>query len=356
LTQFIKAFGKMNKKLRILHCPVNVAGLSWNISKAERKLGYDSDCVIFENSLIDYSDSHSLNLDKKNFIARFVIIFLFFLKAIRKYDVFHFYYARTILPFSLDLPILKILGKKLFFTFQGSDIRRRYYFKKHFKIDIYKNCKTIKHSRIFDFFRFLRLKYILFFANKTFILNPDLKLISPSSEMIPYGSVDLEKWNFVSNHQKKDKIVILHAPSNRGIKGTKYVTEAILKLKENGYPVELKIIENTENNKLREFCKEADIVIDQLLIGWYGGFAVEAMALEKPVVSYLNEDLFPFVYFADDIPIINANPNNLYDKLKHLIENLDQREILGKKGRKFVELHHNPLIIAKKLIGEYIKN
>jgi SAM-dependent methyltransferase len=347
---FIKA-----QKIKILHAPVNVGGQPWIISRSERKLNYQSDCMIFRSSWLNYPSDYNLNLSRKNYIGNFLKLLIFFFRAIRRYDVFHFYYGKSILPFYLDLPILKLLGKKIFFTFQGSDIRRRGYFSKHFGVDIYKDCKELTHKKFFDIFRFLRLKIALFFANKTFVLNPDLKLISPSSELLPYANINLEEW--ISTKQKKQRnyLIILHAPTNRGIKGTKYLIETISRLKKEGYSVELKLVEGVEHNRVKKIYDDADIVVDQLLIGWYGGFAVEAMALGKPVVCYLNESLFHLVPWAKEIPIVNASLTTLYDKLKWLIENPQERERLGEEGRKFVEKWHNPIKIAKKIIEFYEK-
>ncbi len=346
----------MKKKLKILHCPVNVGNQAWGISRGERKLGYQSDCIIFKNSWMQYSCDYDLELNNKNFLKKNLTIFKFFFNAIKKYDVFHFYYAKNILPFYclyLDLLILKIIGKKVFFTFQGSDIRRRRCFLKHFKIDLYKDSKDIRHHVFFDLFRFLRMKLILLFADKTFILNPDLKLISPHSKMLPYANIDLEEWKIKKSKGDKDQFIILHAPTNRGIKGTDFLIKAVSKIRKEGYNVELKLVKKIENNELKELYKKADVIVDQFLAGWYGGTAVEAMALEKPVICYLNKSLFPFVSWAENIPIINANSKEIEKNLKWLINNPEEREKISKKSREYVEKYHNPVEIAKQLIKHY---
>ena len=113
------------------------------------------------------------------------------------------------------------------------------------------------------------------------------------------------------------------------------------------------LLENIPHDQVKEYYAKSDIVIDQLLCGWYGGFAVEAMAMEKPVISYLRkEDLDRFVPFKDEIPIINSTKDSLYDDLIPLIENEALRKRKGKEGRKYVEKYHDPMKIAKKLIDE----
>ena len=312
----------MKKKLRILHCPNSTGGQAWMVSRAERELGYQSDNVIYRGNYINYPSDYNLNISfKKRPFSSVYKTLKFFLGVVRKYDVFHFYSGETIIPFYLDLPILKLFKKKIFFTFQGCDIRRSRVCLSTLKTSSCRECPGIKcKSRYSNFLKFLKLKIMLFFANKTFVLNPDLKLISPSSVMVPYASVNINKWKLSLSEEKKE-IEILHAPTNRIIKGTKYLLLVISKLKEKRYPVRLKLIEKIENKKMINYCKSADIVVDQLLLGWYGGFAVEMMALGKPVICYLNKDFFDFTSFAADIPIVNANLENLEEKLKWLIEN-----------------------------------
>ena len=48
--------------------------------------------------------------------------------------------------------------------------------------------------------------------------------------------------------------------------------------------------------------------MDQLFAGWYGGVAVEAMALGKPVLAYIRDEDLKFVpsKMASDLPIVRA--------------------------------------------------
>ena len=64
--------------------------------------------------------------------------------------------------------------------------------------------------------------------------------------------------------------------------------------------------------------RDADIVVDQLLAGWYGGFAVEAMALGKPVIAYLRESDLHHVPAGDarGVAADPSHPTSIYDVLK----------------------------------------
>ena len=55
-------------------------------------------------------------------------------------------------------------------------------------------------------------------------------------------------------------------------------------------PVDLEVVHGVTHDEAVEHYKRADIVVDQLNAGWYGLFAIEAMALGKPVVTFLHDE------------------------------------------------------------------
>ena len=168
---------------------------------------------------------------------------------------------------------------------------------------------------------------------------------------------DLEYWKpFTSSKFKKDndKLLIIHAPSHRGKKGTEYVIEAVDKLIKEGYKIDFKLLENLPNSGVREWLNISDIVVDQLLRGWHGAFTVESMALAKPTLCYINEEWKKEVGYAKDLPLVNTTSSTIYDNLKLLIENPDLRREIGGKSRKYVEEVHDSKKIAKQLLELYM--
>ena len=79
--------------------------------------------------------------------------------------------------------------------------------------------------------------------------------------------------------------MILHAPSSRRRKGTEHVIAAV-----DGLDADLEIVEGLHHDEAFERYRNADIVVDQLNAGWYGLFAIECMALGKPVVTFLHDE------------------------------------------------------------------
>ncbi len=96
--------------------------------------------------------------------------------------------------------------------------------------------------------------------------------------------------------------------------------------------------------------RQADLIIDQILVGWYGGFAVEAMKMGIPVVAYICEEDLRFIpeQMAHDLQgaIINANPDNLYNTLATVVENPSLLKRYREAGLDYVHRWHNPAYLA----------
>jgi len=97
-------------------------------------------------------------------------------------------------------------------------------------------------------------------------------------------------------------------------------------------------VEKLPHHKVKDYLRNSDIVIDQLLMGWHGVFALEAMASGKPVLCYIREDLKKY---SPELPILSTSPENIYGNLKLLIEKPNLRQELRRKGRKYVEKYHD---------------
>ena len=90
-------------------------------------------------------------------------------------------------------------------------------------------------------------------------------------------------------------------------------------------------------------------------MGFYGGFAVECMAMGKPVMCYIRQQDMKWIpeEMAKDMPIIRVTKEDLYEKLKYYIEHKEELENIARKSRQYVEKWHDPEKIAKDIIEDY---
>jgi hypothetical protein len=135
-----------------------------------------------------------------------------------------------------------------------------------------------------------------------------------------------------------------------------HVLEAIERLRAEGVALELLLVEKMSHGQARRAYERADLLVDQLLAGWYGGLAVELMALGKPVVCYLREGDLGHLPpdMRADLPIIQATPQTIYAVLKEWTTiRRGDLVALGHSSRAYVERWHDPLKIAARLKADY---
>lgn len=155
------------------------------------------------------------------------------------------------------------------------------------------------------------------------------------------------------NKTSDSPIVILHAPNHTEIKGSRFFIEAIEELRAEGYNVELKFVQRKSNKEIRQLILEADIIADQLVIGWYAMFAIEGMAAGKPVLCYIRDELRELYEFADlikpgELPIVNCRFDTIKQDIKALLDNPNVLSSIGETSRNYVIKHHSLKSIGKK--------
>lgn len=139
--------------------------------------------------------------------------------------------------------------------------------------------------------------------------------------------------------------VIVHAPNHRFTKGTDFLLEAIDALRTNGIACELRLVERVPRHEALRLYADADIVADQFCIGAFGALALEAAALGKPVLTYLDQETLGNPVF--NLPIVNATPEYLRDILAALLQIGELRERLGRAARVAAERYHSIPALAE---------
>jgi glycosyltransferase involved in cell wall biosynthesis len=87
-------------------------------------------------------------------------------------------------------------------------------------------------------------------------------------------------------------------------------------------------------------------------IGWYGGLAVEGMALGRPVLASIREDDPADNPFGAALPVVRTAPDRLRDDLRALLADPGRRKRIGAEGRAFVERHHDPRAVARTILDD----
>lgn len=268
-------------------------------------------------------------------------------------DIFHFWLRSMVYgrPYrdlqGLDLPIIKAHGRKVVYRFTGFDLRLK---SDHMKVNPYNPFQYGYDHGMNEEAQRSYLEYLRRYVDTFIVQDAEMGEFMPGASVLP-RSMDLSHWEPVGVDPTKTRPLVIHSPSKTQVKGTSFVLAAVEKLKQEGLSFDFKLIENMKHADAIELYKQCDIAIDQLLIGWYGVFSLEAMALAKPTIVYVREE--PLRRSGLDVPIQNANPDTIVDRLRELIVDGQLRKELGERGREFVEREHAVEMVAEKALALY---
>ena len=307
------------RPLRVTLCPVNTAGVPWTNTQALRRRGVDARLVVFERYRLHPEADWSLDLSG-SLLRRQPAQWAAFARLLPRTDVFHFHFGLTLVPKRLQFPLLRAARKKSVMHYLGSDIRG-------------KTPEELAYGK---------------HADAQVVGSFDAIRWVPEAEVIPPG-VDLERIR-PEPQSDRSRPLIVHAPSSRRRKGTEHVLAAVA-----GLEADLELVEGLHHDEAFERYRAADIVVDQLNAGWYGLFAIEAMALGKPVVTFLHDEAVrrSEEAFGTTVPIVSATAETLREALRPLVADAARRRELGAASRAYVEQVHDVEQVADRLLDLY---
>jgi glycosyltransferase involved in cell wall biosynthesis len=299
---------------------VNFAGIGWTNVQALRRKGIDARLVVFNIQPAHPEADENLHLPRGPAWRRQAVQFRALAKLLPSTDVFHFYFGLTLVPKRIQFPILKAARKKSVFHFVGSDIRG-------------KSPDELAYGRL---------------ADTQIVGSYDADRWIPEAEVVPPG-IDLSAIEPVPP-RAGGPVRVAHAALSRRRKGTELVVAACAEL-----GLELDVIENVRHDEVGPRLARADIVVDQLNSGWYGLFAIEAMAYGKPVVGYILDEAATrtAAAFGVEVPIVRTTKETLAADLRTVAGSAEARRSRGAAGRAYVERVHDADKMADRLIDIY---
>lgn len=301
--------------MRILHLNSSFTSVPV-LARAQRELGHTVDVAAYHVNYMGVPADHRpevpLSITRR---------FFWFARLAREYDVLHFHY-HSALPIGMnyvDLPLWKALGKKVVMHYRGDDVR--------------------DHPH--------RIPHL--FADAILVSTPDLLPYESRAVWVP-NPVDIERYTPNRDREERDRIVVCHAPSDRTRKGTHWLVETIWRMQARGLPIELDLVEGASHEEVLAWCARADIAVDQLVVGWYGQFAIECMALGVPTMCYIAPK-----HYGDLEPsaLLNTSPRWLESDIEYLMWSRAARERRGEMGRWYVESTHDAKVVARLVCEAY---
>ena len=271
-------------------------------SQALRRRGVDARLVVFERYKLHPEADESLDLPSNSLsLGRQARQWAALARLLPRTDVFHFYFGLTLVPQSLQFPLLRAARKKSVMHYLGSDIRG-------------KTPEQLAYGKK---------------ADAQVVGSYDAIRWVPEAEVIPPG-IDLAR---IEPAPPSDRArpadrprALVAPPQGHGARGRRRAT---------GLDADLELVEGLHHDEAFERYRAADIVVDQLNAGWYGVFAIEAMALGKPVVTFLHDEAVRRTEeaFGTRVPIVSATAETLRETLRPLVADAARRRELGAASR-----------------------
>ncbi len=333
--------------LRILHAARNPADQAGVVVRAMRRMGLEAEVWVYDENPFRYEVDREIDIrsgDPQLFWRTFQ-------EAIDRFDVIHFHFGRTLFPAEWggvpalwDLPIYRILGKRVFATWHGSDCRQRrihletnpwsYFRYSDLMPDDNRTAKVVEVFRTY--------------ADGQFVTAPDYLDYVPDAEIIG-RVIDLAEWPEQVPEQRPVP-QILHVPSRRDTKGTELLLPAIESLRADGVAFEFRLLEGVPHEEARAAIRAADIVVDNLITGDYELVSIEAMASSRVAVANIQA---PSASAFPDAPVFSVDPDTVVARLRALIVDVELRRSLAARGRPHVAATHDGSVAAARLLAAY---
>jgi hypothetical protein len=307
-------------------------------AQAMRRGGYVAVTTAYDVDSIVAAEGYDVFIPLQDFSppTRVLVPYAAFIWALTRFDVVFCYFnvggflSPTILRYA-ELPLFKFFAKKVIAAPYGSDVQRRNLLPEVLQPFYPVSREAIVARNVRHTARYSNFK----------ISGGDVVAHMPHDICLSLIAVDLNvlRPDYPMDDNER-QLRIVHATGHPQLKGTYHIEQACQDLKSEGYNIEYMFVSGLENARAREIYASADVIVDQLLIGTYGMFAVEGMALGKPVVSFISDEVKVANPTFANLPIVVADPTTVKLKLKELLDDAPRRRQIGLASRAYVEKFH----------------
>ncbi|WJL95089.1 hypothetical protein QSU92_14210 [Microbacterium sp. ET2] len=190
-------------------------------------------------------------------------------------------------------------------------------------------------------------------AAPVFVSTPDLLAEVEHATWLPVV-VDAELWRAAAPQAplQRRRPVVVHAPSNAGLKGSALIQQTMRSLDTQGV-IEYREVRGVAAAEMPAIYGGADIVLDQFALGIYGVAACEAMAAGRLVISHVAERTRTIVQERTGrrLPILEASARTLEATIRRLSADPTAARVQAAEGPAFVHAVHDGRRSAEALRG-----
>jgi hypothetical protein len=239
-----------------------------------------------------------------------------------------------------ELPVLRSGGLQVGLIAHGSDLRVPS-----------RHAERVPHSPFTDpadpltrrLERNARRAVELFagFDGPTFVSTPDLLDDAPDARWCP-TVVDPVSWASGAPVLERRAPRVIHIPSRGRLKGSEHVDPVLQGLHASG-EIEYVRLEGVPHERVRQEVREADVLVDQAVMGLYGVSALEGLAAGRVVLGFVGDRVRDRVRDTTglEVPVVEITPETLAEVLADLLADRDRARTVAAAGPGFVREVHD---------------
>lgn len=175
------------------------------------------------------------------------------------------------------------------------------------------------------------------------VSTPDLLEHVPDAVWLPIVA-DVEAFATGRPVLERERPVVLHAPSNARLKGTATIDAVLGELDRSGR-LEYRRLEGVRHDAMPAALDDADLVIDQIVLGNPGVLLAETMAAGRLAIAHLSDGVRTAMQAADPDreapPVIEADPQSLRDAVERVLADRDGAARLAARGPAWAARNHD---------------
>jgi glycosyltransferase involved in cell wall biosynthesis len=346
---------RAKRRLRVFVGPVEIAGHYARLARGLRAIGVDAVAVDLNRHPFRYDEGQrdsrivavatALNARSQEpsraravwRLADRLIRLVLVVWCLARFDAFIFGFGTTILG-GPELPLLRLLGKRVVFVFNGSDARPPYVDGAEMAAALGRtvdDCIRLTARRKANIRRIERYAHAVV-SQPTFSHFFERPVVDFFRLGVPWTAAP----DPVQRPRDPGEIRILHSPSNPEVKGSEQIRKTVDDLRGQGLPIRLVELRGVPNAVVRSEIAQADFVIDQIYSDApMVGFATEAAA--AGVAAIVGGYAWPHLrrIYPDGAmpPVEQCRPDELAAAIRRLAEDPERRRSLGEDARAFVE-------------------
>lgn len=178
-----------------------------------------------------------------------------------------------------------------------------------------------------------------------FVSTPDLLDDVPHARWLPVVVAEADLAPAKPPFQREVPVV-LHLPSSPRLKGTTTIDAVGQRLADEGL-IEYRSLRDVPAASIAELIRDADVVVDHIVIGNYGVLACQAMAAGRLTIGHIHERVRRRV--GRPVPVLEATPETLDAVLRSALADPTTIADLAASGPEFVRNLHDGRMSARVL-------